>query len=70
MIPRKKYTQKPAVVIELKWDKSAQGAIRQIKEKNYPAVLEEYHGNLLLAGINYNKKNKIHTCQIEKMQKK
>ena len=69
MIPRKKYAQKPAVVIELKWDKSAQGAIWQIKEKNYPAALEEYHGNLLLAGINYNKKNKIHTCQIEKMQK-
>ena len=32
LIPRKKYAQKPAVIIELKWDKSAEGAIAQIKE--------------------------------------
>lgn len=33
LIPRKKYADKPAVVIELKWDKDAEGAIKQIKEK-------------------------------------
>ncbi len=67
LIPRKKYAQKPAVIIELKWDKSAEGAIAQIKEKNYPEALEDYHGNLLLAGINYDKKNRKHTCKIEKL---
>lgn len=34
MIPRKKHSDKPAVVIELKWDKSAVGAIEQIKENS------------------------------------
>ena len=67
LIPRKKYAQKPAAIIELKWDKSAEGAIAQIKEKKYPEALEDYHGNLLLAGINYDKKSRKHTCKIEKL---
>ena len=69
MIPRKKHSGKPAVVIELKWDKSAGGAIEQIKEKQYGNALKEYQGNLLLAGINYNRKTKKHECVIETMQK-
>lgn len=67
-LPRKKYMDKPAVIIELKKDKSAQGAIAQIKEKNYVRALEEYQGNLLLVGINYDK-DKKHTCIIEKIEK-
>ena len=66
-IPKKQFAEKPALVVELKWDKSAEGAIAQIKEKNYPEALEDYHGNLLLAGINYDKKNRKHTCKIEKL---
>ena len=65
-IPRKIYMDKPAVVIELKWDKSAEGAIQQIKDKQYIDALKEYHGNLLLAGIDYDKKTKQHSCIIEK----
>lgn len=61
-----KYTDKPAMIVELKWDQSAQGAIKQIKEKNYSGILNEYAGNLLLVGINYNKKDKKHECVIEK----
>ena len=67
-IPRKSYSDKPAVVIELKWDKEAEGAIKQINDKNYVAALKEYHGNLLLAGINYDKKTKRHSCKIEKLK--
>ena len=67
-IPRKSYGDKPAVVIELKWDKEAEGAIKQINDKNYVATLKEYHGNLLLAGINYDKKMKKHSCKIEKLK--
>ena len=67
-IPRKSYADKPAVVIELKWDKEAEGAIKQINDKNYVAALKEYHGNLLLAGINYDKKTKKHSCKIEKLK--
>jgi len=66
LIPRKLHADKPAVVIELKKDKDAQGAIDQIKRKNYVKALEDYRGNLLLAGINYGK-DKKHTCVIEKM---
>ena len=69
MIPRKKHSDKPAVVIELKWNKSVVGAIEQIKEKQYGNALKEYQGNLLLVGINYNKMTKKHECVIETMQK-
>ena len=39
-IPRKKFQDKPALVVELKWDKSADGAISQIKIKEYCRSLE------------------------------
>lgn len=68
-IPRKLHIDKPAILIELKWNKEAEGALTQIKEKHYPEALREYQGNLLLAGINYNKETKQHTCVIEKFQK-
>ena len=68
-IPRKLYGDKPAVVIELKWDKSASGAIGQIKDRNYVDALKEYEGNILLAGINYDRQTKTHTCEIEKVRK-
>ena len=68
MIPRKLHIDKPAVVIELKWDKSVSGAIEQIKRNEYIDVLRDYKGNLLLAGINYSKKTKKHTCMIEQVQ--
>ena len=64
------YVDKPAAVIELKWDKDAEGAIAQIKNKQYVEALKDYHGNLLLAGINYDKKTKKHECVIEKYNKK
>ena len=65
-LPRKMYADKPTLVVELKWDKDACGAIRQIKEKQYVDALKEYQRNLLLVGINYDKVNKVHTCKIEK----
>lgn len=55
--------------MELKWDKSARGAISQIKDKHYVDALKEYQGNLLLVGINYEKDTKTHTCVIERMYK-
>jgi hypothetical protein len=64
-LPRKNHLDKPAIVVELKWDKTAKGAIAQIKEKNYGKVLEDYQGNLLLVGVNYDVKSKKHECEIE-----
>ena len=68
-IPKKQFAEKPALVVELKWDKNAEGAIQQIKEKEYCRSLEEYKGNLLLVGINYDKKTQVHTCKIEQYRK-
>ena len=68
-LPRKRFPDKPALVVELKWDKSATGAIQQIKEKEYCRSLEEYRGNILLVGINYDKKTREHECEIEEFIK-
>ncbi len=68
-LPRKHYADKPALVVELKWDKDAETAIRQIKEKVYPQSLMEYKGSMLLVGISYDKKTKLHSCVIEQFDK-
>lgn len=65
----KKCSDKPAIIVELKWDKTARGAIKQIKEKHYSALLEKYSGKIILAGINYNKKDKKHECILESIYK-
>ena len=59
----------PAMVIELKYDKDEEGAIDQIKNKKYPAGFENYLDNLLLVGVNYDKKTKVHECVIEKYER-
>ena len=66
-VPGKKFPDKPALLVELKWNKSAAGAIAQIKERAYCKGLEDYKGNLLLVGINYDKRTKMHECIIEKL---
>lgn len=68
MIPRKN-EDKPALVIELKSNRNARAAISQIRRREYPAKIAEYTGNILLVGINYDKKKKQHTCRIERWTK-
>lgn len=68
-LPRRKFPEKPALVVELKWDKCAEGAIEQIRRKEYCHSLKEYQGNLLLVGVNYDKNTKAHECVIEEYQK-
>ena len=58
----------PVMVIELKWNKTADGAIEQIKNNNYPQVLKGYGREILLVGINYDVKSQKHTCKIEKYE--
>ena len=64
--PRKKYMDKPAMIIELKWDKSASGAIEQIEYKKYTDILKDYKDHALLIGINYDKTSKKHECIIKR----
>ncbi|MCD8374607.1 MAG: AAA family ATPase [Oscillospiraceae bacterium] len=67
-VPRPNHLGKPAIVAELKWDKSIKAAISQIKEKNYPDSLRDYKGKLLLVGINYNREAKTHECAVEAVE--
>jgi hypothetical protein len=67
-LPRKK-SDKPAIVVELKWNHSAEGAITQIKSRNYGESLKDYAGEVLLVGINYDKESKEHQCVIERVRK-
>ncbi|MCL1914022.1 MAG: hypothetical protein FWG10_09140 [Eubacteriaceae bacterium] len=65
MVPRKRDINKPALVVELKWDKRAYGAIAQKKDRKYIDVLSGFDETLLV-WFNYNKASKIHGCEIEK----
>ncbi len=62
--PRKNNSN-PAMIVELKYNKSAEGALAQIKKKQYADCLKDYSGEILLVGINYDKNSKCHICRIE-----
>lgn len=72
-IPLPKYSNLPAMIVELKWNQTAETAINQIKRKQYVKALENYSGDILLVGISYDKEvekeNRIHHCIIEKFKK-
>ena len=69
-IPKVEYAADyPALLVELKWNKNARTALQQIREKNYPQSLLRYTGDILLVGINYDKKSKEHQCVIEEYRK-
>ena len=61
---------KPAMIVELKWDQDVKTAITQIKEKKYPKAMERYQDNLLIIGITYNRESKEHICHIERITNK
>ena len=67
-IPRSNAGFRPAMIVELKYNQSAETAIKQIKEKKYHGALSGYSDRILLVGINYNEDGsdkKHHTCVIE-----
>lgn len=66
MVPKKLH--KPGIILELKYNKSAEEAIEQIRRKDYLTVLEEKCKEVLLVGINYDKETKKHECVIEKVK--
>lgn len=64
-VPRADSGGRPAMIVELKWDESADTAIRQIKNKRYTGGLKGYGDEILLVAITYDKKDKKHHCKIE-----
>ena len=65
----KKAVDMPILVIELKWNKTAETALDQIRRKHYPDVLQNRDEQILLVGISYDKDDpdKKHTCIIEEL---
>ncbi len=65
------HTGRPALVVELKYDRSVSSAIQQIRDRHYTQAFEGYTGQILLVGITYKEENqtKPHSCVIEKMEK-
>lgn len=63
------HTNQPAILVELKYHKSAHAAIHQMKDRKYTQAFEGYSGSVLLVGINYDKNSpdKPHSCVIEKI---
>ena len=59
----------PAMIIELKHNKSAESALDQIRRKEYFDSLSHYQGELLFVGISYDEREKNHSCKIERMKK-
>ena len=64
-IPRANAGSRPAMIVELKNNKDAETAIKQIKERRYEGALAGYEGKILLVGISYNTESKQHSCIIE-----
>ncbi len=60
-------SEKPALLIELKKDRSAQAAVDQIKTRQYAEALERhrYHGKAMLVGITFDARTNHHHCAIE-----
>ena len=72
-LPAPKYSDKPALLIELKYGKSSGVAMDQIRKQKYLDRFDHYTGNTLVIGINYDKdvdneslSFKHHSCKIEK----
>ncbi len=65
-----KASPKPPLVVELKWGKTAEEAVAQIKEKNYVNFLRQQglSGEAVLVGVNYDVKTGEHFCRIERTQ--
>lgn len=65
----KRSSAMPVILIELKWNKTQESAIDQIKNRDYPHAFQNYGGEIYLVGINYDAETKKHTCKIEKHKK-
>ena len=61
------YKRNPAIILELKYGKSPEEAIQQIKDKNYMSRVQDAN-KIVICGINY-ESEKHHSCKIEIIEK-
>ena len=57
------------MIIDLKRNGSTESAVGQIRDREYCNSLSHYKGKLLFIGINYDEKDKTHSCRIEELEK-
>nr|MCR4554730.1 PD-(D/E)XK nuclease domain-containing protein [Succinivibrionaceae bacterium] len=57
----------PLILIEFKYDGSAEDAIAQIKTQEYFKRYTGQYRSIIIVGINYSTKTKDHQCLIEKI---
>ena len=60
-------TRVPALVVELKWNRTPDTALAQVRNRSYPAVLRGWGGPVLLVGVTYDARTKEHSCKIERL---
>lgn len=65
-VPKARFIDKPAIVVELKWNQSADTAIAQIERQEYPQVLRDITSQeVILVAVAYDKKTRKHECRIK-----
>jgi hypothetical protein len=55
---------RPALLVELKWDKPVRTAVDQVLDRDYPQVLRDLDVPILLVAVSYDSKTKEHSCRI------
>ena len=66
MLPRK--PGNAGIILELKYDRTPEEALSQIKDRGYIKGFPEYVKKAVLVGINYDKRTKKHQCKIEEVR--
>ena len=67
MIPRSDTRDMPPILVELKYNKDADSAIKQIHERRYTGALKAVDDEIIVVGVNYDPKTKVHECVIERV---
>ena len=58
----------PAMIVELKGNQAAEGAIQQINDRKYPKVLENYDGEIVLVGVSLTKRIKSMNAELRSIK--
>ncbi len=60
-------SRKPALLVELKWDRPVSAAADQVLSRDYPQVLRDLGVPILVVSVTYDASTKEHACRIEEV---
>ena len=55
---------RPALLVELKWDRPVSAAVDQVLDRDYPQVLRDLGVPILVVAVTYDTETKEHACRI------